>query len=88
MPSGHSLLAMFTAIFWSLYIINHYKNDNKRMMSLIVLNMSCVAVCLSRVYLNCHTIQQVIIGGIIGVGLGKLYYDNKDRIKSALNITY
>ena len=82
MTSGHSLLAMFTAIFWSLYIINHYKNDTKRTMSLVILNMSCIAVCISRIYLNCHTIQQVIIGGLLGCLFGKIGYNLYKKINN------
>lgn len=74
MPSGHSMLAIFTAVFWSLYILENYEDDYKRNISLLVLNVCCILVCLSRVYLNCHTIQQVIVGSIIGFILGNLGY--------------
>ena len=35
----------------------------------------------SRVYLKCHTVEQVIAGGLIGGILGALYFKNKDKIK-------
>ena len=40
----------------------------------------------SRIYFKCHTVQQVIAGGLIGGVLGALYYENKDKIKKLLKM--
>jgi membrane-associated phospholipid phosphatase len=40
-----------------------------------------IMVMYSRVYFKCHTIQQVLIGGLIGGTLGALYFKNKEKIK-------
>lgn len=65
MPSGHSLLIMVAATFWSLYF---YKK--KEYHKSILLMMIASIVMLSRILLGCHTIQQVIIGGILGFIIG------------------
>ena len=75
MPSGHCLSAVTTGVFWSLYIIDNYPNNNKRLLSLIILNVVCALVCISRIYLGCHTYRQVVVGSIIGAILG--YYGYK-----------
>ena len=45
-----------------------------------------IGVMYSRVKFRCHTIQQVILGGLFGSIFAKLYYDNKNTIKKFLNI--
>jgi membrane-associated phospholipid phosphatase len=74
MPSGHSIIAILTATFWTIYILNNSKNNLFKILSILILNSFCVLVCFSRIYLNCHTIQQVIIGAIIGFIFGKISY--------------
>ncbi len=39
-----------------------------------VLFIIALSISISRVYINCHTVQQVIIGGIIGLIIGFLAY--------------
>jgi membrane-associated phospholipid phosphatase len=67
MPSGHSIIGMLTSIFISYYILHNYPNNYMRILSLIIVNMLGILVCVSRLWLNCHTIQQIIIGGFIGI---------------------
>jgi membrane-associated phospholipid phosphatase len=81
MPSGHSQNAWFLFGFMLLYLINNYKNGKNDTTSQIWLGISIsvlfiitITVSISRVYINCHTIQQVIIGGMIGLILGSLAY--------------
>ena len=72
MPSGHSLESMLIAVFLSMYIIkNHEKGMERNVLIVFVLAIG-IAVCTSRVALGCHTIPQIIIGGIIGGLVG--YY--------------
>ena len=39
-----------------------------------------VSVCLSRIYFKCHTYQQVIAGGFIGIIAGSFYYYHENKI--------
>ena len=72
--------------------INKDNKNNKAMpvINYIWLSLSCIAVfCIaiyisySRVYIEgCHTIQQVIVGGLIGIGSGFIiYYFEKDAVQ-------
>ena len=81
MPSGHSQNAWFLFGFLLLYLINNYKKEKNNTMSKIwfgiaisILFIISLSVSISRVYVNCHTIQQVIIGSTIGLILGLLAY--------------
>lgn len=84
MPSGHSIISMTTCIFWNLYIIDNYPKSKKRDLSLISLNSISLLVLFSRIWLGCHTIQQVIIGGIVGSCVG--YYGYMYRNSFGLNL--
>jgi membrane-associated phospholipid phosphatase len=80
MPSGHSQLAWFFTTYYILHIINNklqYINNNKyKYLSSLLLVILAVIVSYSRVYIDkCHTIGQVIIGGIIGIILGFILYN-------------
>ena len=59
-----------------LHILNGggIQNDVGKLISIILLILLALFVLASRVYLNCHTTQQVIVGGLIGSGLGGGYY--------------
>ena len=74
MPSGHAQLAIITAIFWTLYLQNKFGWDIQNGITIGLLWIICVLMAYSRVYLNCHTIQQVIFGGLLGLILGSLGY--------------
>jgi membrane-associated phospholipid phosphatase len=75
MPSGHSLSSMIISIFWSRYMLEQFRSSMLRNVGLVLLNAWSLMVCASRVYLNCHTIQHVIVGGVIGTLLGYYGYD-------------
>ncbi len=95
MPSGHSQTAWVIASYIICKIINNFYNNEKNnttitILSYIWLILSCIIVlCVatyisySRVYIEgCHTIQQVIVGGLIGVGFGFIiYYFENDAVK-------
>ena len=71
MPSGHSQAIATFCIFVALYNQN---NPNKYYIN-ISLIFSVLYIMFSRVYEKFHTIQQTIIGALIGLGLG--YYSYK-----------
>ena len=70
MPSGHSIIAMSTAVMLSCFIIENYPDTIHRKISLILLNVVVAMILDTRIYLGCHTIGQVAVGSIIGVILG------------------
>ena len=91
MPSGHSQIAWTIAAYIIFKIIKNWyynKKDNKIITSFgyIWLIISCIFVLVSAVYISysrvyiegCHTIQQVIVGGSIGIISGLLigYYES------------
>ena len=65
MPSGHALFCGFSFVYWYYYLDKNIDSKYKNIIIFIWLAISCL-LALSRVYLGCHTIQQVIIGFIIG----------------------
>ena len=73
MPSGHSQNAWFFTSYLFMLILNN-ENYKYKIPSLIFLPLLSSYISYSRVFLNCHTVQQVIIGGIIGSILGSGFY--------------
>lgn len=74
MPSGHSQI-IWSIISYSLIVMyNRTKNDENFIIvypiKFIILILLGLFVSLSRVYMGCHTIRQIIVGGIIGSGIG------------------
>jgi len=101
MPSGHSQIAWAIAIYLIFKIIKKwYKNDKDNKAITIVgyiwLLISCISilsiavyVSYSRVYIEgCHTIQQVIIGGIIGSIMGFLVFFFETPVINLLSRIY
>jgi membrane-associated phospholipid phosphatase len=85
MPSGHSQLAWFCFTYGMLYMVEHItqkytfeKDLVKRriwfIIGFIIMFLMAITLSYSRVYLKCHTVQQVIIGGLFGIGFGVLLY--------------
>jgi len=92
MPSGHSQIAWSISTYLICKIINHiYKSNlysNKSIIKLLMYLLSIIILLIISIYIsygrvfieNCHTIQQVIIGGIIGCICGFLIYYYEDKI--------
>jgi membrane-associated phospholipid phosphatase len=87
MPSGHAQTAWFVFIFAVLYlndIIDKKKKtatNNKKIyynfwltVAVIIGLLMSLYITYSRVSMGCHTIQQVIIGGVLGLLLGTVSY--------------
>ena len=64
MPSGHSQLAFFCFFYFA--------NKNNFLETLIMLLLS-IYISYTRVILQCHTVNQVLVGSVIGSFLG-IYY--------------
>ena len=82
MPSGHSQCAWYFGIYYSLLI---YFDTNYSKLTKIVcisgLLISSTFVSYSRIHIYCHTLFQVLYGGILGGIIGTLTYNN-NKIKS------
>tara|TARA_B100001758_G_scaffold207888_1_gene189234 strand:+ start:1485 stop:2006 length:522 start_codon:yes stop_codon:yes gene_type:complete len=82
MPSGHSQEAWGFATYMILknmsygYALFDIRN--------VILSGLAIFIAYSRVYLNCHTVQQVIIGGMIGILFGSIGFNMKTPIVSYL----
>ena len=80
MPSGHSQCAWYFGIYYSLLI---YFDTNYSKLTKIVcisgLLISSTFVSYSRIHIYCHTLFQVLYGGILGGIIGILTYN---KIKS------
>ena len=86
MPSGHSIAAGFMCAFLYLYINENYKDTIFRKISIITVLLFSISIGVSRIVLNCHTVQQVIMGSIIGVIFGIISYKKKYDILDRFNI--
>jgi membrane-associated phospholipid phosphatase len=78
MPSGHSQTALLFATFITLMITDHHSeslSNNTQYILLGSLLLFTISVLWSRIYLKCHTIQQVIMGSIVGVSIGYYGYN-------------
>jgi membrane-associated phospholipid phosphatase len=89
MPSGHSQSAWFVFTFLVLYLFDKYrslkisKSYSRYQLELmkkwiicaiIFLLMITIFISYSRVKINCHTIEQVVLGGILGIIFGFISY--------------
>lgn len=75
MPSGHSILAGYISIYMYYYLINKYKiHKSKYNITLSFCILFTFYTMYTRVLFNCHTIQQTIIGAMIGIIIGHYYY--------------
>mmetsp|Transcript_61714 Transcript_61714/g.73232 ORF Transcript_61714/g.73232 Transcript_61714/m.73232 type:complete len:246 (-) Transcript_61714:306-1043(-) len=82
MPSSHTQLALFVACFWNLQRARRRRFDNggrggdfveEVLTSLAWLGG--VLVGYSRVYLGYHSVRQVIVGGVLGVVFGAVWFE-------------
>jgi len=70
MPSGHSQITWAIGTYLILNLVNRQNSICNFVLIISIFYWMCY-VSYSRVYIaNCHTIQQVIIGGLIGIGSG------------------
>lgn len=82
MPSGHSQEAWGFATYMILknmsygYALFDIRN--------VILSGLAIFIMYSRVYLNCHTVQQVIVGGLFGILFGSLGFTLKSPIIKTL----
>tara|TARA_A100001015_G_C14969983_1_gene704677 strand:- start:484 stop:1059 length:576 start_codon:yes stop_codon:yes gene_type:complete len=86
MPSGHSQNAVFFSTYIILNMMDTMSNNFTRMIGMIIFILLPLGIMYSRVYFKCHTIEQVIIGGLFGFLISNLCYNNKEIIKNYINL--
>ena len=86
MPSGHATSAWFFSIYTINKIFNSSMNQITKILGISLFIGLGFAIMYSRLIFRCHTIQQVIIGAILGSILGTLYYKNEGLIIKNLNL--
>ncbi|XP_055642935.1 dolichyldiphosphatase 1-like [Toxorhynchites rutilus septentrionalis] len=83
MPSSHSQFMCFFAQYVLLFIfirLHHMNNNNaraERLVRLFVLAVCWAAtflVCFGRIYLQYHSLQQVLVGALVGMIFGTLWF--------------
>jgi len=74
MPSGHSQMATLIATFLIMYLLNTYGVNLYNIISISIILFICIGILYSRFHLKCHTIQQIIVGGLIGILYGSIGY--------------
>lgn len=72
MPSGHSVESMLIGVFLTLYILKTHDKSTKRTVLVCTIIAISLSVCISRVYFGCHTVLQILVGGIFGSLVGYL----------------
>uniref|UniRef100_A0A6C0F0M9 Phosphatidic acid phosphatase type 2/haloperoxidase domain-containing protein n=1 Tax=viral metagenome TaxID=1070528 RepID=A0A6C0F0M9_9ZZZZ len=103
MPSCHSQIAwtivtyIICKIIMIMYNKKYYRNENLGCICCTLISISLAIIIsyialylsYSRVYIEgCHTIQQVIVGGLIGIVSGFLIYYFEDYIISIMKQIY
>ena len=72
MPSGHGQNITLFTTYYILELLDSMDPFKNIYIGLLIL--IGVLVMYSRVKFRCHTTQQVILGGIIGVAMGNIFY--------------
>jgi membrane-associated phospholipid phosphatase len=100
MPSGHAQITWTFVVLVILLILQkkggnydlcelkHLGNiQSKDLFRIICLVLLGITVCYSRVYVEgCHTLEQVIVGTIIGISLGVFFFKMMKNINININI--
>lgn len=81
MPSDHSQIMFYFSTFFILLVAFRYSISNNRFTQLMLKGfliggsiLVAVLVAYSRVYLEYHTYQQIIVGSILGTFFGSLWF--------------
>lgn len=72
MPSGHSVNAAFFSTYYMLEVLNGMHVYKTYLLAMLMI--STMFILYSRLKFRCHTIQQVILGGMLGMLLGNISY--------------
>lgn len=71
MPSGHSQV---TGIFVTMMYLYLQQNDQLTTLNKTILLIILLAIPLSRVYYQCHSFSQIILGAMVGIFIGFILF--------------
>lgn len=76
MPSAHSQFMGFFCMYTSLRYCLRWKGltNGKRLLGILTVAALATCVCFSRVYLQYHTLSQVVVGFTVGLCSGSSYF--------------
>ncbi len=86
MPSGHSQSAGFFSTMGVLTLLEN-NNENNNLINnfgCFIFIITMLFVMYSRVLIKCHTIEQTIVGSLIGIAFALLLFKYKNKIKKEL----
>lgn len=82
MPSGHSESAWFASTYIIMYIIDNYPKNSIYYISIASLLIIPMIVMYARVNISkCHTVEQTLVGALVGIVTGVLYYKLIHKMK-------
>lgn len=86
MPSGHSQSASFFSTLGVMFLLeNNNKNNNfTTIFGSFIFIITMLFVMYSRVLIKCHSLEQTIIGALIGIAFAFLLFKYKNKIKKEL----
>ena len=82
MPSGHAQMAGFFTAYSMLKLGEDNVSPTFFTSVGIILGSCFIFIMYSRIHNKCHTLQQVIAGGIIGLILGNTFFNYKERLSN------
>ncbi|KAI8640860.1 DOLPP1 protein [Parasitella parasitica] len=76
MPSSHSQFIWYFAVYGSLYMYRYIHLDHGiwKILTSIAMFTLAALVSGSRIYLGYHTLHQVIVGSLVGIAFGCVWY--------------
>ncbi|GAA5813014.1 hypothetical protein MFLAVUS_006480 [Mucor flavus] len=76
MPSSHSQFIWYFAVYGSLYLLKFIQLDHDiwKVLTIFAMFSLAILVSVSRIYLGYHTLNQVIIGSLVGIFFGLIWY--------------
>ena len=77
MPSGHSQSASIFSTILCLQVNEMFINEMLKASIQFGLILFALSVMYSRVRYGCHTVQQTIVGGTLGIILGRIIWESR-----------
>lgn len=75
MPSNHAQFMGFTAAYVTLWALKHWQVSSQWRLCAVGSSVTLAAIVIaSRVYLNYHSVAQVIVGGAVGAAAAALWF--------------
>ena len=86
MPSGHSQSVGFFSNLGVLFLLENINKNNRviNIFGIFIFTIIMLFIMYSRILFKCHTIEQTIVGSIIGIIFAFLLFKYKNKIKKEL----